>query len=183
MSDGSVEPCALVGLSFSEPRECPDLTFETQPFIYTLSEPDTGKVRYVGKTINLRKRFYGHINPKCRLKPNRKNNWVSSVVAAGKLPKLTVIKVVTAREWEESERATIKHFRQLSDLTNGTDGGEGGSVAQLKGVRRSAEIKAKISQSKLGHSVAETTRAKISKTLTGYKHNESARRNMAASSV
>lgn len=33
-------------------------------YIYSLEDPETGEIRYVGKANNIKSRFYGHLNEK-----------------------------------------------------------------------------------------------------------------------
>lgn len=44
-------------------------------YIYTLSDPITGDIRYVGKTTNLKQRYKAHCNPSNN-KHTHKYNWV-----------------------------------------------------------------------------------------------------------
>lgn len=80
-------------------------------FIYTLSDPDTGEVRYVGKTDNLRVRFSSHL----REGGNKiKSEWVSSLLAAGKKPILKTVEVVFAEKLQsviQVERKWVQYFK------------------------------------------------------------------------
>lgn len=89
--------------------------------IYTLSDPRSNEIRYVGLTRNVAKRLGRYVRPHTK----HLNNWFESVKASGDFPALTVIEVVPEPESGECERKWIKHFRELGcNLLNYTDGGE-----------------------------------------------------------
>lgn len=119
--------------------------------IYSLSDPNTGEIRYIGKADDLKIRFNKH---KCdsELKPKtHKNNWIESLKKNGLLPVIELIETVPKNNWAFYETQYILIFRSFgANLVNATSGGEG--VNNLK------------------HS--EETKDKIRKALTGYKHSE-----------
>ncbi len=43
-------------------------------YIYTLSDPNTNEVRYVGKTINIKRRYKQHLYDKRQT--SHKNSWI-----------------------------------------------------------------------------------------------------------
>lgn len=45
-------------------------------YIYSLEDPETGEIRYVGKANNIKSRFYGHLNEKGG-KNTHKKNWIN----------------------------------------------------------------------------------------------------------
>src|SRR5208337_3042296 len=93
--------------------------------IYTLACPLTGEVRYLGKSIDPKSRFYHHVYeaPKCR---THKERWINNLLKQNLKPVLTVLVEVPIVEWEKWERHYIAEFRELGyRLTNGTDGGDG----------------------------------------------------------
>ena len=50
--------------------------------IYSLSDPNTGEIRYVGKTYNqLRKRLYSHLNECKTGNKSHKINWIKSLLS------------------------------------------------------------------------------------------------------
>lgn len=139
-------------------------------YIYSLSDPDTLEVRYVGKTIDVKKRLYGHVEPSSTRKNNHKNNWVKSLAKSGKKPLITVLFAVNHKEWENKERETIVSFKTRgARLTNGTQGGDGGAIDKLKGVPRTAETKARISKANKGKTLPPEVRERIAAKLRGRK--------------
>jgi hypothetical protein len=86
--------------------------------IYGLCDPDTGEVRYVGKTVG---------DPKFRLKchladrgRSRKANWIRSLPGP---PTIRVLEDDPA-DLDEAERRWIAELPNLTNLTAGGDGGD-----------------------------------------------------------
>ena len=98
----------------------------TSTHIYTLSCPDTGAIRYVGKANDLQARLRGHLSCAGRER-TRKANWIRSLVRQGKRPTIESIDVVPDSQWQFWEQ----HWVQVLggcwgfDLTNGDAGGLG----------------------------------------------------------
>lgn len=126
-------------------------------YIYCLLDPDNGKCRYVGKSIDPVKRLKIHLiyeekNP-------YKYRWIQKVLKNEKYPVLKILESVDNQNWQERERWWISFFRKKRQpLTNLTLGGEGSN-----GVPCSKEKKKKISRSLMGHQVSRKTREKQSK--------------------
>lgn len=92
--------------------------------IYTLNDPRTGEVRYVGMTHRAA-RLYEHV-----YRPKRERThvacWIKSLSDAGLRPSMVVLEEGVGPSWAERERYWISEMRRLSvRLTNLTDGGEG----------------------------------------------------------
>lgn len=103
---------------------------QTPVTIYALVDPITKRTRYVGKTVNLKIRMSNHLTP-FRLKgKTHKANWLRSLVNSGYLPEVKTLEIVPVGEdWAEREKKWIAYYRsQGEDLTNFTDGGEGGAT-------------------------------------------------------
>lgn len=92
-------------------------------YIYHLSCPITGEIRYVGATVNPTKRNTGH----CDDAKRRENScavWVKSLLDQNLRPVMTVIETASADNWQAQERFWINHFRKLGcELTNTAEGG------------------------------------------------------------
>lgn len=94
----------------------------TNAYIYTLCDPRSGDVRYVGKTIDLGARAKSHL----RREKTHKGAWVRSLLTAGVTPRLEVLDVVPHDEWKFWEQHWIQVFRGWGfDLVNGDNGGLG----------------------------------------------------------
>ncbi len=94
-------------------------------FIYTLSDPITLKVRYVGKSNDPKKRLYDHLSC-CYLTHTHKNNWIKSLLENNTKPILNIIDEVSINEWQFWEKYWITKLKESGEnLTNHTEGGNG----------------------------------------------------------
>lgn len=96
-------------------------------YIYTLEHPETGEVRYVGKTINIKRRYYQHTNKKiCKKLLNKHlGNWLLSILNKNLKPILNIIEECE-NDWIQSEIYWIEQFKVWGfNLLNFTKGGEG----------------------------------------------------------
>lgn len=93
------------------------------PVIYTLTDPRTGRVRYVGQALDVRERFRRHL----RIRDgSHRANWITLLASNGAQPILSVVQEVSLEEKDDAERAWIAKLRaEGADLVNSTDGGEG----------------------------------------------------------
>lgn len=106
--------------------------------IYGLVEPDTGLIRYIGKSIRPEQRLRDHINDKL---PCHRTNWIKSLKSKGLEPELIVLESIRgAWPWQESEKYWIKYAKQNGwPLVNSTDGGDG--VLNLSGESKERMLK------------------------------------------
>lgn len=90
--------------------------------IYSLNDPITNEVRYVGKTSLKRKhkRLYEHIKYAYK-NTTYSATWIRSLLKVNKRPIMNVLEVVMI---EESESREVYWISQFDNLTNLTDGGE-----------------------------------------------------------
>lgn len=97
--------------------------------IYTLSDPITGEVRYVGKTIQkLKYRLATHI---CRNRNNKNHTeaWVKSLLKKDLKPVIEELCVVDESVWENEEKFYISYFKYLGfRLTNHSEGGDASNL-------------------------------------------------------
>jgi hypothetical protein len=98
--------------------------------IYTLNDPDTEEIRYIGRTKNsLNQRLNIHLwKAKRTQKPNHRESWLKSLLNQNKKP---IIQYLTEIEgWSESyklEQLLInKYINEGYNLVNSHDRGEGG---------------------------------------------------------
>lgn len=95
-------------------------------FIYALCEPDTRKVRYIGKANNPSKRLGLHLSVSVKLDTHL-GHWLSKLRESGTKPILSVLREVPEEVWQEEEIGYIRQARELGmSLVNGNDGGIGG---------------------------------------------------------
>ncbi len=85
-------------------------------YIYALSDPDTGEVRYVGKTEDPRKRLGEHLSSPTN---DDMRAWLDALKAHGQQPVMEILEVVTDGNWAQREARQIWRFRQMGyDLLN-----------------------------------------------------------------
>ena len=129
--------------------------------IYSLSDPNTGEIRYIGKTYNkLRKRLYAHINECKSDNKSHKISWIKGLLSNGEIPVISIIDIVPTDDWQFWEQYWIEQFKQWGfNLTNIAKGGYDNSY------NRSDKTKKKMRDSKLGKPLSEEQKEKISKSV------------------
>ena len=94
-------------------------------FIYTLTDPITNKIRYVGKTNNLKARYKEHMNSGHGV-GTHKRNWIDSLKKQGLKPIMEVIDEVSIDEWQFWEHWWYLNLISWGfDMVNHTSGGDG----------------------------------------------------------
>jgi group I intron endonuclease len=96
-------------------------------YIYTLEHPETNEIRYVGKTINIKRRYYQHTNKKICKKLSNKHlaNWLISILNKDLKPILNILEECD-NDWVQSEIYWIEQFKVWGfNILNFTKGGEG----------------------------------------------------------
>lgn len=99
--------------------------------IYALCEPETGEVRYVGKTKRaLAVRVVQHIKDAARYGKIRRFAWINALADRGQLPGAKVLEVVF-ENWQEAEARWIRFYRKQNGarLLNATSGGDGAGAS------------------------------------------------------
>lgn len=156
-------------------------------FIYTLSDPRTHEVRYVGVTFRLRQRFTEHVS-RAQEQTTYKANWIKQLLREELRPILTVVDQGTGN-WVMAEQNWINYYRNLgARLTNLTDGGEGtpGYVPseELRGKwrkqRRGKTYKGIRPGGMTGKTHSASARAKIAEAGRNRKHTEESRAKLSA---
>ena len=116
-------------------------------YIYTISDPVTGLVRYVGKTISPKERFRKHLTSKKLT--TKLSRWIKGLSNKGLKPVFEIIDSCTESDWQSKERQYIIVFKSIgADLLNQMPGGEGGQT--MLGKKLTPEQRMKISISKIG---------------------------------
>lgn len=93
--------------------------------IYTLSDPRTEKVRYVGVTFRGKARYNEHLSRAVTGGKTHRDCWIRSLIAAGLRPTYQILEEGQGDGWQAAERRWIAHYREVSELVNHTDGGDG----------------------------------------------------------
>jgi hypothetical protein len=96
--------------------------------VYTLKNPRTREIRYVGWTSKTpEKRLGSHITCAKRApQQNHRHKWVMSLVSIGLIPVIEVVECGAGDGWADAERRWIAYYRAAgARLVNGTDGGDG----------------------------------------------------------
>ena len=98
-------------------------------YIYALTEPDDiTKIRYVGKTNNLKRRYSRHIKDGQDevTKNPLKVSWIKSILDRGERPQIRVLDKCEGYAWTVIEPYWVESLRTLGcDLTNIAKGGLG----------------------------------------------------------
>lgn len=107
-------------------------------YIYTLSDPRTNEVRYVGKTFGLKQRYSDHVCTTSKI--NKKTSWVLSLKKSGHLPIMEVIEKlenVESNAWESAEKFWIETLKFYGcRLVNGTSGGDSGKRMSAESIQK-----------------------------------------------
>ncbi len=168
-------------------------------YIYSLNDPTTNEVRYIGKTVDLKVRLKAHLKDK--RERTHKTNWIERLESKDLKPRMEVLAYIhddsRANEWE---RWYIKTGKELGwRLTNSTDGGELGSKPteevkkkmslahkgkKLSLLHRQCQSKGKMgNKNTLGHELSESHKKKIGEAnkgkKLGWKPSEKTRKKMS----
>ena len=143
-------------------------------FIYGLVEKKTNKLRYIGKTTDLKRRFRRHIVERF-LHNSYKDRWIRKLIDNGEELEIILIDTVSNLDWQYWERFYISYYKFIGCLlTNGTDGGD--EPPSTKGRKHTEESKLKMSKTKKGKPIpwlnsgkerSEKHKKNLSKSLKG----------------
>lgn len=150
--------------------------------IYMLIDPQSGSIRYLGKSKNPDIRLREHLSTARKGGPRMLyvHRWLAKLLRQGLRPTMVIIGVVSEDFWATAERSCIRWLRDGDHpLTNLCEGGRGvhnpsQEVRErisnsLKGHVQSAESRAKKSATLKGRVFSNNTRQKISEAMTGKK--------------
>lgn len=171
--------------------------------IYTLSDPRTGEVRYVGRTFRGRQRLVEHLSKAKRGGRTYRDCWIKSLLVLGLRPSMTVLQEGFGEGWQDAERDWIAKYRESGRLVNLTDGGEGfpgyvpsaelrqlwsrqrkgvkyppGRFSGMLGRHHTPEVCEKIRESSFGRRHTQETKSKISSKHMGKTISEEQRRRL-----
>ena len=133
-------------------------------YIYALQDPRTGEYRYVGVSVNLKRRMRAHL--RLRERNPHKNNWLRSLLAQNQRPHLIVLEVTGIDRCKGAEKWWIYHLRKREQqrLLNLTDGGDG-----FVGLVRTKEQYRKIAEKNRGRKHTAESLRKMSESQRGKK--------------
>ncbi len=116
-------------------------------FIYTLSDPRTNKIRYIGQTNNPNNRLKRHLQKSYLEKYDKntyKSNWIKSLLKENVFPVMEILDEGTKENINDLEIYWIAQFKTWGfKLTNLSEGGEFG--VDWTGRKHTAETKKKMS--------------------------------------
>lgn len=94
-------------------------------YIYSLQDPITQEIRYVGKTKNPKMRFHNHMNTRHN-EHTHKRNWINSLKELHLRPCMLILDEVSEDDWKFWEKYWIQQCIVWGfNLVNHTSGGEG----------------------------------------------------------
>lgn len=93
-------------------------------YIYALIDPRNSKIRYIGKTVNLKARLQNQLNEKSK---THRCNWIQGLKKEGFKPIQKVLQTLNdGDDWESAEIRWISVAKRNGfNLVNGTSGGDG----------------------------------------------------------
>jgi hypothetical protein len=99
----------------------------TKAIIYALCDPDSGDIRYIGKThTSLKKRFHLHLSSARRGNKTPKALWIKHILSSGKRPTMIALEEVNYSDWPEAEARWMKiAYKSGCDLLNVKGAGGG----------------------------------------------------------
>jgi group I intron endonuclease len=147
--------------------------------IYTLKDPITLDVKYVGKTAcSIKKRYAQHIyNWKRTIgKLNKLNSWIKSLAKKNLLPIVEIIDEVDDSNWIKTEQGYIRLFKafgcNLKNATVGGEGTEGYKAKESSKIKRKKTLKTSVlwSEKHKKHSLFMKEQHKLGIIKFGYSH-------------
>lgn len=165
-------------------------------FIYSLSDPNTNEIKYIGKTNNLKYRLWSHIHEaKHDFRNQHKCNWIKTLLTEGKKPVIAIVEEVSIDNWQACEIYWISQYTAWGfNLVNKTKGGECGIISEkckkalslskkrghVKGTfKHSEETKALIREKRALQVVTEEQKRKVSEKMLGVKKSDSHKENIS----
>jgi group I intron endonuclease len=160
---------------------------EIKLFIYSLTDPITNEIRYIGKSYNPIKRLKEHIYHSSFGKTHR-DYWLRNLLKNNQKPILNILEECNSENWIIREQYYISLFSNLTNLTNGGNGTHGLVQSQETiqkrilantGKKRSDEYKLSVSLRRLGSKHTEKTKELLALIRKGKQiHNERYKENL-----
>lgn len=126
--------------------------------IYSLADPLSGNVRYVGRTTDVKHRVQVHLI-EARAPKSLKGEWLADLLRLELTPVVAVLETTTVEASREAERYWIATFREQGlTLLNRGRGGDGANP----GWSHAPEARAKISEALRQRVVTPETKARLS---------------------
>lgn len=93
-------------------------------YIYSLVDPRTKQVRYIGQTNNPQRRLKQHIAGRSDQKITPVKSWIKSLLKNDLVPKMEIVEKCNSDNWQEREKHHIQKARnEIENLLNIADGG------------------------------------------------------------
>ena len=133
-------------------------------YIYGLTEPKTGEIRYIGKTIQSpEKRYAAHLTPSSLKKTDHRACWLKGLLSQGQKPGLVVLRadIQVEEQLDQEEIELIAFCRDIGfRLVNLNAGGEG-----QRGRRWTAEQRSAASRQRQERRISAEARRKIGEAM------------------
>lgn len=152
-------------------------------YLYTLKDPITNLVKYVGYSKRPKRRIWEHLRDAKMGSKTYKSCWIKSLLEIQQVPIMEIIKVCEHHEDILLEEINlIKELKeksiQLTNLTNGGDGRKGFKLPDNHpfficnlGRKMSDDSRKKLSESRKGMTFSEEHKEKLSLKKIGVKRN------------
>lgn len=129
--------------------------------IYTLSDPRTEVVRYVGQSTRIKNRYAVHVSPFTKDDKSRRRAWIVDLLSEGLKPVLSIAEECDLSELNAREEFWIEHYRaQGANLLNVAAAAVARRCAEA--ILRLSEITAQRNRARKGIPLSKEVRAHLS---------------------
>ena len=120
--------------------------------IYTLRHPDTREIKYIGCSIDPKRRYYEHSSAHGYKKGSRTpiDLWLNTLLISGKKPLMEIIDECARKDKSSVEKHWVQKYRKTHAILNIFDG-----------CSHTEETKAWVSKGNSKRKLSEETKAKI----------------------
>ena len=168
-------------MSARVPTNIPQPQGAGQFLIYGLVDPQTGQLRYIGKSSHGLQRPKEHMCPgKLKREQTHKSHWIRHLLSMGASPEILILEELFSYvELDEAEIRLIEYYTSIGcSLTNHTKGGDG-----VFGYKHTLDSRKKISEANKGRPLTEEHRKLISSIRTGKPLSEEHKKSIGRSSA